>query len=499
MSSPTSKDRGRTGFTPRVGFAAAVLGLLVVAALLRAWNLSAAGMWHDEALAHYYALQDPGWIVRASAGTINHPPLFFLLLHLWLEWVPPYVQAAVESINLVISLVGLGIFAAWARRIFSPTRTLILTALLVLHPFHVHYSTELRMYAPALTGVVVTGYFTTLLVRGDMTDVPCWIGWVLGALVSLYTHSFTGLYVGVMALYLLAVARRRGRLREALTALACLLGLYGPWFVFVARQAARISGDYWIGAFQFRQLLMLVYHYAGYVGPKSPGGVTLIKSLLACVGFLAPLLWSLRREASLARLFWLVLAAPIAAVTVVSLVGQSVFLYRPFLFGLPFALLLVGMGVDVLPAGRVFIALLAVLVVWETWELKTHPPFRHLRTMARTLEQTARGRVTVHVDTHSYFPSLFYRRHEGRDYLLGRDKVSGREFGRDAFWRLSRSRSVLLVLPRGERRSFRKKVARRRGTRLVRPAERRGGYDVLEVFPEEPRESPSSSSARSDR
>jgi len=472
--------------SPRGRFAAAVVLLVLVALGIRAWNLTAAGVWHDEALSHYYALQDPAWILEHSAGKINHPPLFFLLLHGWLKLVPAYQQAAIEALNLIVALAGLGIFARWMSRVFSRPRALVLTGLLAVHPFHVHYSTELRMYPLALTGIITAGYFATLLFHANMSGRWRWTGWVLASLVSLYTHSFTGLYVGLMTLFLLARAWREERTASAGTAVAVLLVLYGPWFAFVVRQATRISGDYWITAFHAEQLLILAYRWAGYVGPKSPGGVTLLKSLLACLGFFAPMIWSLRQRDPLARLSWLLVAGPVVVITLISLRGQSVFLYRSFLFGLPFAMVLVGYGAARLPAGRLALVLLAGLLVWETHGLKNHPPFRHLKTMAATLERAAGKRPTFHLATHSYYPALFYRRHRGSDLLIGRDKVTGRTLGRARFWEASRRRSVLAVIPRGHRPVFRRKLTARRRIRVLHRATRRGRYDVIEVEP--PRE-----------
>lgn len=463
-----------------------VLVLLLAAGILRAWNLTAAGVWHDEALSHYYALQEPGWILVHSAGKINHPPLFFLLLRGWLTIVPTFNQWAVELLNLLVSLVGLGVFARWSRLFFFRTKAFVLTGLLVLHPFHVHFSTELRMYPLALTAVIVAGYFATRLLRNDLRGATDWIGWTFSCLVALYTHSFSGVYVALMVLFLGYRAVREGRWRSALSALAVLLACYGPWLVFVARQAARIASNYWIGSFQFRQLLILVYRYAGYVGPKTPGVVTLIKSLLACAGFVAPLLWSLKRRSFLTGFYWLLVAVPVLLITVLSTWGeQSVFLYRSFLFGLPFAWMLIGFGVEELPVGHMFLALLAVLLAWDTYGLKIHPPFRHLKEMARTLQQEANGRPTFHLATHSYYPALFYRRHAGPDYLVGRDKVTGRTVTRQQLFQASRTGSVLVVVPRDHHPDVRESLHRRRTVRMLHRAKERGHYDVLAILPSE--------------
>lgn len=400
-------------------------------------------------------MQAPGWILRYCAGPINHPPLFFLLLHGWLDVVPTFNQGAVESLNLVFSLLTLGVFYRWIHFSLDERWAGGLTFLLALHPFHVYYSGELRMYALAAFGLTVAMYFATRLLMLEKPDSTDWTGWFLGSLVAIYTHSFVVLPVMVILAVLGMDAYRKSRLKPWGTSVVLLAVVYLPWSIFVLNQALRISGDYWLPPFRWEYLWTLTRWMGGYVGPKAGGLYQTVVDVLILLGLVLPLgISCFRWDRSEIRLSGLAVMVPVLGVTLVSLWGQSVFLYRVFLPLLPAVLYLVVWGLAILPRKFGLLCLVAFLVVVsiETVQLKNHPPNQYVRQVADWIEaRHDRGTVVLHTSARTYFPARFYHANRQFEFVVGARKHLGVNLTESQLNNLGRTREVLLVHPAGER------------------------------------------------
>lgn len=423
--------------------------------LLRLWGLASPGLWHDEALSHFYALHEPSWILEYCAGPINHPPLFFLLLHGWLSLVPVFNQAAVELFNVIVGVLTLGVFYRWVWFSLNERWAAGLTLVLALHPFHVYYSSELRMYALAGFGLVVVLYFSTRLLFRGHRDRLDWMGWCLGSLVAMYSHSFTVLPVMVVLLFLGYTAFRDSTMDRWVVSSLALVILYLPWSIFVLNQALRISGDYWLPPFQLSYLWTLVLWMGGYVGPKTAGFYNAGMTLLLCVGLLVPLCVALTRwRKRVVRLCWLVVVTPTIVVVSLSLSGQSVFLYRVFFPLLPVVIYLVGQGYISMPYRLALVCFfsLMVLVTVEVIQLKNNPPNQYVRDVADWIQQRySREILVLHTSGETYFPSRFYHSSRPNEFFIGARDHLGVTLSKQQRADLGVFRDVLLLYPGNEK------------------------------------------------
>jgi uncharacterized membrane protein len=97
-----------------------------------------------------------------------HPPLFYLAEHFWIRLFGNS-EAASRSLVLLVSLLTLVVAYYVGRRILGRQGALIFTALLALNPFFFAHSLNLRMYAPMLFWVMVSGGCLLALVgEGDV-------------------------------------------------------------------------------------------------------------------------------------------------------------------------------------------------------------------------------------------------------------------------------------------------------------------------------------------
>ena len=209
-----------------------LLPIMLLAAAVRFFDLTAASIWFDEGssvLLSRFSLPD----IWGHAAHDVHPPLYFMLLHGWIG----LFGDGMLSIRLMsavpgIITVGLGV---WLVDLLATRRAALLAGLLLaLLPTAVRYSQEVRMYA--LLGVWLIGATIALVywVRQPRRHRYL-VAYALLMTAAFYTHYFTVLCVISHWLYLTAVRVQPGyRLRHIqrpawwLANLSIAL-LYLPW------------------------------------------------------------------------------------------------------------------------------------------------------------------------------------------------------------------------------------------------------------------------------
>ncbi len=187
-------------------------------------------------------------------GTLSdpHPPLFYLSEHGWMRLFGNS-EVALRSLVLLSSLVTLLVAYGLGRRVLGQRGGLIFTALLSLNPFFFSHSLNLRMYAPMVLWVVVSGGCLLALVgvrevgksAGDYaTGWRRWAlwGWMVIALttglLTQYLFAYWFFAIAALMMYL----DRKHWLQHGLTLAASIL-FFMPWALWGTRQQARNRGD----------------------------------------------------------------------------------------------------------------------------------------------------------------------------------------------------------------------------------------------------------------
>ncbi len=332
--------------------AGGLLALLALSLWLRSRALDGA-LWIDEAISHGIAshpLTEIPDVLRQDGS----PPLYYVLLHGWLELFGDG-EAALRSLSLLAALLTVPA-ALWAGTVVGGARAGWLAALLAaLNPFLTIYAQEARMYAlVALLSVLACGSF----VRG-FVDGVAWQRalFALELAVLLYLHAwaiFLGLGFAAAAVYHL-----RGRLREAVLPFAAAALAFTPWLPTLVDQA-RHTGAPWSKTPSVDALLGAV------PGALDGGGGA---AAVIAVGTLG--LVRLRRDDRLVRvavLLLTVVAVALAAAWVSSHVSPS-WANRYLAVVVGPVILLGALGLRA--AGRVGLAAAAIVsVLWLTFSVE---------------------------------------------------------------------------------------------------------------------------------
>ena len=200
---------------------------------LRTHLLAGQELWGDEAMSTCMAQLPLGEVI--APGLDTHPPLYYLLLHLWIQGTGRSLYAlrflsVAESLPMIALAYGLG------NQLVSRRAGVLAAWLMALSPLQVYYAQELRMYAQ----VTVLGMASTLclvhLMQSKKPAPSLWLGYWLTTLAAMYTHYQAFSLIAAQSLAALVFgARPRKRLLLWLSGMLGLAILYLPWVSAQAR------------------------------------------------------------------------------------------------------------------------------------------------------------------------------------------------------------------------------------------------------------------------
>ena len=247
------------------------LAILALAFAVRVYGLTAAAVWGDEGsslLMSQYSLSG----IWFHAAHDVHPPLYFMLLHGWIE----LFGDSLLSIRSLSALPGIlcVLLGAWLMRVIATPRAALLAGLLLaLLPTAVRYSQEVRMYA--LLGALLLAASLALVYwirRPQRRDYL--VVYVVLMSAAFYTHYFAVLAALCHWLYLLAIRVQRGyRFRHIqrwswwLANLAIVV-LYLPWLpnlldLMQHIEQLRVGGDVgWEPAVTLSSLPSMIWSFS---------------------------------------------------------------------------------------------------------------------------------------------------------------------------------------------------------------------------------------------
>jgi len=362
-SSVRSQARSR-----RVSFSLLLgLGLAVTALCLRLYRIDHESLWLDEGYTLLFS-RLPLARLFTVGGAHEHPPLYYLLVHLFFRvhdsYLVPRVISAVAGSLSVFAMYALG------TRLYNYVVGLVAAALLTVAPFQVWYSQDGRGYE--LAGLLV---LLSYLAAWRALDRPSRVNWTVYVVLtdlSLYSE-YTTLFVLLPQALLYLQARRAGAGRQLVRSWAAVALVFAPWAATLVLDASSISGQYWIPPPTSNSVANTLLEFLGFVTPcPSPpctgtelgilpvsGHETIIAGLLVAAVAVAAgyAVWTRNFKLQLLAT-WLIL--PFALVLLLA-IRRSLYLDRVFLDAtFPLYLLL---GVAAARAPRALSALAAIAPV----------------------------------------------------------------------------------------------------------------------------------------
>jgi mannosyltransferase len=340
----------------------------------RLWHLTSYGVFGDEVFTLWTSEQ--GWrgLFGSVVGDVVHPPLFYVLLKLWIGIGGPSPYWA-KFLPVLFSVASIVPFFLLCRELNLEPRTMNLALwLMAVNGFLINHSQELRMYSLLLLLAVSSLWLFARLVNRDAGTVVFQCELCAVNLLLVFTHYYGWVVVGLEFIFLLIW--KRVRLRPFAIAAAFLVLCFAPWVYFVARAARANPSRVDFAWNEPPAVSELIGFYSNLNGSLSyrwkvfgTAGVVLL--------FLFPVMaWGWRavgRKREGARsaretFFWLALFAfvpPAVSFFASHILPQSVWAFRYLIIAAPPYLLLVAAAAYRLKPTRVRIGMLVFLVCWS--------------------------------------------------------------------------------------------------------------------------------------
>jgi hypothetical protein len=353
--------------------ASAILALVAaIFVAARFWHLTAYSLWACESFGLYGARQDWSGLISYAVADVAHPPLFYMLLKVWIT-IGGESLLWLKLLPVLIAIATMLPFLLLCRELNLRAEEVNLAFTLVaVNGYLIHFAQELRMYSLLMFLGVCSFWLFVRFCNSEIDTKRDLLALFAVNLLLVYTHYFGWLVVGSEFVLLLFWGRRK--LFSFSLSVAILILCFSPWAYIVTQAAVRKGGWSIIDWIPRPNLFSLIHFYAAFNGPFNFRGSTYLRLLL----FGYPVLlwgWHIIRgsqnedKGSGITFWWLFLFSflPIALVyTVSQFLPQSVWVERYFIFmAIPY-MILGAMAVNRLRPNWARTAIIVFIVVWST-------------------------------------------------------------------------------------------------------------------------------------
>ncbi|WP_214408148.1 glycosyltransferase family 39 protein [Pseudonocardia lacus] len=339
----------------------------LVGFVLRFTLIDAKSLWLDEAFSVWISNLDPGHIWRTTLQIDTHPPLYYSLLHFWIDTRSG--ELALRSFSALFSAATVPVLYLVGREVGGRWLGLLVAGLQAVSPLHVWYAQQGRMYAMMTFFAALALLCMVRLLtggRGVRATLLTWVGFVVATVATMLSHN-TGVllpatllvFTAIVGLGRLVAAWRRpfdpdgtapmGRLgavsrpgtdlRLWLAGLAAVVVLWLPWLPGFLAQSGRVDAEFWIPPPTGQKVLD---HARDLLSAYAPGALT-VPLLVGGAVLVAVAAWHLRHRRELLVLLVLLVVGPVVGELLVS-VRRPIFYSQTLIWtSLPLTVL-VGVG-----------------------------------------------------------------------------------------------------------------------------------------------------------
>jgi mannosyltransferase len=332
-----------------------LIGIMILAALLRLLHLGTESFWMDEIASVAIAHLNWGTFWKAVSHVEANMVLYYSLLHFWVKLGES--EVIVRSLSALAGWLTVPVIYVLGGRMFGTRVALISALLLAANAFHIKFSQEARAYTLVVLLTTVSSlFFIKAIERNSRTD---WAGYVVTGTLAVYSHFFAVLVVGAQLPSLILLPPRDVPWKRLLVSISVMILLLVPLAIFVfTRDQGQLGA---VPKLRPSEVYGLFDSFAG-------GGKLLVLAYFApcLIAFLHALqAWSrckMSRETWRYGFFLSWLLVPILIGLAVS-VFKPVLVARYFIICLPALVMLAAVGTSSINSGWIRASTLVVLLV----------------------------------------------------------------------------------------------------------------------------------------
>ena len=241
-----------------------LFAILFLGLFLRIYDLGTESIWLDEGISIRLANLNLFQIVEERAQSGVHPPLYFIILHYWVNLFGDTVFST-RFLSVIFGFFSIFMIYKVGTLIFNKNIGMLSSLLLALSVFHINYSQEVRMYSLMTLLTLLSIYFFIKLL--DRTSFTVSIGYILSSILLIYTHIF-GLFIIIaqnIYLFTLFLSKEEYKLnfRRWILFQIILVILYVPWISILINSILELQSGLWIPVPTIRSIIGTFSEYSG--------------------------------------------------------------------------------------------------------------------------------------------------------------------------------------------------------------------------------------------
>lgn len=398
-----------------------LLLIIILGLILRLIGITTESYWFDEIYSMTIAkLSFPGIVPMAAKDV--HPPLYYMISHLWLN-IFGTNELAARSLSAVFSLATIPVLYSIAIRLFNKKVAYISTLIFAFSRINIFYSQECRMYTLLSLLVCISYFFMIKILQSkdkNGSKVSLLILYSLANTAMIYTHNFAFLILISQVIYILITLIRTKSVKSSKVipfgiSYIALFILYLPWFFILLNQIKSVSKGFWLPE---------ISRFSG-----GEAFIELSGSIILAVIFFVLLVFAIIKPKEKNKdvvsnksnnlesespkigtgMFWLWFVLPIALPLSVSYFLSPIFNARYLLLTSPALILLVAVGIDNLVSSKirwaVVISILALSLIALTEDWTTNEK-EDWRATSKYLDKTASKKDMIIVDVCREFDDM---------------------------------------------------------------------------------------------
>jgi mannosyltransferase len=159
--------------------------LTLLAFALRLYRLDYQPLWGDESFSIQFSAHEVGWLIPSIAHVEPNPPLYYLLLHYWMDLLG-HTEFVTRFLSLLFGVLSVPLIYQLGRSAGQPKVGALAALLLAINPFQVWHAQDVPNYTlwPALSLAALAFLWRAL----RDPEARYWAGYSGMTVLSLYAH-----------------------------------------------------------------------------------------------------------------------------------------------------------------------------------------------------------------------------------------------------------------------------------------------------------------------
>lgn len=184
--------------------------IILAAIILRAAGIGAQNLWFDESYSWGMAKLDLSGIISKAFLFDVHPPLYYILLHFWINIFGDSI-IAMRSLSVIPSIVSIIYIYKYVKENHSVKAALFSCFFISVSAYNIYFAAEARMYSLLACLTICSIYYYNKSLASDFTDKKFKTAFCFFIILGLYAHySFFLLVFTLLLFFGISLCNRNG-------------------------------------------------------------------------------------------------------------------------------------------------------------------------------------------------------------------------------------------------------------------------------------------------